>query len=135
MRERVFSLCLLALMMMLVTGCSDDRSVYYSTVARPTTINLYDSNSGNILWTKAIPVQHRLEMDFDRKDEDEGVSISGKPATTLTWKLCRDGQDEAVEREELALPGTDLYVGVIYRPGPEYPDGKPPEPLISNPKK
>lgn len=134
MSARLFAFCLLAATLLSV-GCSNDRHVFHSTVGQPTTIHLVDSHSGNVLWTKPIPAQHRLELDMDRKDENETMSVKGKPATRVHWKLYEDGKGEFIEREIMDLPGTPLFIDVEYRPGPEYPDGKPPEPIVSHPKK
>lgn len=106
----------------LLTACSQDKHVYYSSVDRPTNVTVYDPYADKPLWIKEIPVGQTLEIDFDRSDEKEWQSVTLKPADQLTWNLYQgDTNDNLVASDRVRLPGTPVMIKVSYRPSPEYP--------------
>jgi len=116
-----------------VTACASlDRATYESTVDLPTTITIEDPYTHHVYWGMEIPVSRSLTVDLDRAGDFEFFRVSGKPATSLHWKLTGPGKDES---GSLALPGTPVIVVVSYRPSPEYPAGytgpRPGEPGVS----
>lgn len=116
---RLLTLAFAAWASVLLTACaSTDRSTYESTVNLPTTITVEDPYTHHVYWGMEIPVGRALTIDLDRSGDFEWFSVSGRPATSLNWKLTGPGKDES---GSLALPGTPVVVVVSYRPSPEYP--------------
>ena len=56
------------------------------------------------------------------------------PATTMRWRVRRIGDDDEIDRGELALSGLPLTMKVAYRPAPELPGESPPAgPEVNDP--
>lgn len=107
-----------------LTACASvDQYVFYSRVDRPATVTLYDPLGDKPLWTKDIPVGSHLQIDLNRRDENELASINTeKAATKMSWWLYGpDSDTEPVESNEMPLSGTPVVLKVTYRPSPEYP--------------
>ena len=109
-----------------LTGCSQDRHVFISTVNLPTTVTLYDPLADQSVWSKDIPVGQKLVLDLDREGEEELFSVSGHPATMLTWELYDLDSSEPLVEDQMALPGVPIVIKVSYRPSPEYAPGYTP---------
>lgn len=107
--------------LMLAACSSQDKHIFYSSPDRPTTLMVYDAIADKALWVKEIPVGQTLELDFDRNGEDESHEISGRPATSLQWRLYLDPDGDPIEDERVELPGSPVLMKVSYRPGPESP--------------
>ncbi len=111
----------------LSSGCSDDTHEFRSSVDLPTTVALHDAARDRTLWTKDIPVEHRLVLDLDRQGENELAEISMRPGTQAKWELFGPpNMKTPVGSDTIALPGTPVMIKVSYRPSPEFP----PEPAL-----
>ncbi len=99
-----------------------DRHVYESTVQLPTNVAVVEPYSGEVLWSMEVPVEHKLTLDFSRKNEAEPASVSGHPATSMSWKLSGARKESG----KVSLPGTPVGMKVSYRQAPEFPEGRGP---------
>lgn len=136
-RRRLLGLALTGSASLLLAACASvDSSTYESSVNLPTTITVEDPYTHHVYWGMDIPVGRALTIDLDRSGDFEWFSVSGRPATSLNWKLTGPGKDES---GSLALPGTPVVVVVSYRPSPEYPADytgpRPGQPGIARPEK
>ncbi len=109
---------------------STDRYEYASTPNLPTNIKLVDAYSGDVFWEREIPVGQTLIINLDRKGEMELLSVSGRPATKVTWKIYGPDLNKPLEKGQKELPGIPVMLKVGYRPAPEYPaDYSPSKPV------
>lgn len=104
-----------------LTGCSQDRQTFSSTVFRPLTISVRDQVSKQIVWDYDIPVHHRLVVDFARPGDAPPFKLGRGPADRMTWKLIDDTSGKAVEKGVAALTGLPVILEASVRPGPELP--------------
>lgn len=124
-----FRLMLLAAVLFILPACSSaDEHVFRSTIDVPKTITIYDSMRKTELWSKAIPVEHRLVLDFEREGDVPLMKSSLKPAETMKWSLYATNQDDPVEEGVETMPGTPIIMKMTIRPAPEFP--APPAPVI-----
>ncbi len=121
---------------LLVTGCSpdhyafkssryslisDDRYEFESTPYLPATVKLKETHSGTVLWHYDIPVNSVLVVDLDAEGDIEMSSVSGRPATSMTWMLYGSKRGEPTDKGEMTLQGMPVMLETSYRPGPELP--------------
>ena len=108
-------------------ACSQDKHTFISTSSLPTTVQIKDAYSENIIWMKEIPVGHKLVLDFDRPLEIEPLWANMQPATKMQWKLFEVRTDlkrwTVLEKHKVELPGTQIIMKVTYRKAPEFPPG------------
>jgi len=124
----------LTLLMVVLTysmvGCTAaDKHVFVSTVHRPTSIALVDTNANEAVWEMDIPVNHMLELDFEGTDRQQ-ADASGAPSW-VNWKLYRVDDQPVnvgekrhgvlVTRDKIDLTGRRIRMQVNYRPAPEMP--------------
>jgi len=70
------------------TGCSQDRHVYRSTRLSPKSISIVSLETGKTLWTKDVPVSHQLLIDFSRDGKGgEEWGSANVPADEMDWEL------------------------------------------------
>jgi len=86
-----FSTALLATfclsVVLIVTGCSQDRHVYRSTALAPKSVSLISIETGNTLWTKNVPIGEQLLLDFSRNGKGgEEYSSPNTPADEVIWE-------------------------------------------------
>ncbi len=120
-------LMLLAVMLVGLGGCSfsADRQVFESTQTQPTNVAVIDTTQDRVLWRMEVPVEHKVELDFDRPGlEREATRISQLPATSMTWKLypiAKPYSDpnlrvgEAIAHGEVQLTGNPVRMQINYR--------------------
>ncbi len=128
------SLCLFSLL--LQSGCSHDhyafksaryslastdRYEFQSTPYLPTTVKLKETHSGTVLWHYDIPANNVLLVDLDTQGDVELASVSGRPATKMTWKLYGVNRGEPTDKGDMTLQGMPVMLEVSHRPGPELP--------------
>lgn len=124
-------LALLGLAVCLQIGCqaaSFDIHTFTSTVNHPVTVNLIASQTGGaILWSKEVPVNHRLRVDLNTKGDIPMVKVDPqRPATGMSWTLS-DLYGSRLESGRMDLPGVPVYLQTQMRPSPEFPaDFTPP---------
>lgn len=123
MQIRILSKFLfLALAVSLFAACSSkDQHTFRSTIDVPKTVTVYDTFRKTELWSRAIPVNHRLMLDFDRKGDMPPFKASLEPAQTMKWKLYADGVDKPIEEGVETMPGVPIIMKVKVRPAPEFP--------------
>ncbi len=124
----------LTLLMVVLTysmvGCTAaDKHVFVSTVHRPTSLALVDTNANEAVWEMDIPVNHMLELDFEGTDRQQ-ADASGAPSW-VNWKLYRVDDQPVnvgekrhgvlVMRDKIDLTGRRIRMQVNYRPAPEVP--------------
>ncbi len=126
--------CLLLLAFLVPAGCdsyafnnersswaSTDKYEFDSTIYRPVTITLQETYSKSTIWKKEIPPGDALVIDLDRKGENELVSISGNPATSVKWWLYGPDRGEPIAKGSKTLSGMPVRLVYNIRPAPEYP--------------
>ncbi len=87
-RRRLLTPIVLAAVLLLSVGCSQDRHVFRSTAIQPKSVSLVSVQSGQTLWTKDIPVGQQLLLDFSRNGKGgEEYSSPNIPADTVQWEL------------------------------------------------
>ena len=107
---------------LVMTACSQDRDVHYSTVYLPITIEVFDPGTATVIWKMDVPVQHKLIMDFNRTDDIEFAGVDpDKPATSFRWSLIRTRGGKRVDHGRVQLQGVPVLKRISYRPAPEYP--------------
>jgi hypothetical protein len=98
-----------------IAACSEDKHLFYSSIGRPTHIELYDTVADRVIWEKHIPIEHTLELDLDREGEpEEWKKVEDKPATNMTWKLYKDLDEDPIASEEVDLSGSRVMIRVSY---------------------
>lgn len=128
---RALTLMLAVTMILSAMGCSTkDKHVFVSTVYQPTTLTLLDTYRSQSVWEMDIPVNHKLELDFDNKPSGQTADAAGSPSW-VNWKLYRvDDQSTdtgrrhhsvLVDSDRVDLTGTKILMKVNYRPSPEMP--------------
>ncbi len=141
--NRTFSL-LLALTLALTTfGCSNNKHTFVSTVHRPTTVSLLDTNQNQSVWEMDIPVNHHLELALDNSNST--LAESGAPSWA-DWRLYRSDNQPVnvggkhkgtlVRSDRIDLTGTQVRIGVHIRPAPEMPGSlsAAPVPVMDTPE-
>jgi len=107
--------------LVVASGCANDRRVFNSTPTLPLNYTLVETASGQTIWSIQVPVQHRLVVDFDRVGEIEIAHVSGQPATVMHWRLYSTHPWRLVDSGKIPLQGTAVMQKISYRPGPELP--------------
>lgn len=115
------------LSVMLLTGCwedvSIDRHTFRSTPHLPATVVLMDTTNGEEFWKMDVPVCMRLQLDFSRKPEIEGMVYNRNPASELTWSLMPDDTDKVIDQGQCFFDGCRPFLmKVRYREAPETRD-------------
>lgn len=110
-----------------LTGCSASRNEhsFKSESHLPTTLQITDALSGNVIWAMNIPVGDRLTVDFDRPNDVEFIKNAHEPPTLMKWKLyhiATGWQSHPYKTGSLDL-NSRVVMKVSYRPTPEYPLG------------
>lgn len=109
-----------------LSACSEDRQVIHSTVFVPKTYTIrqlgVDQATG-IIWTKDIPVQHKLNVRLTNKGDAPPFTIKKYSATLLTWKLINVRTKVVVGKGIVPLPGVAMLQEITIRESPEYPPG------------
>lgn len=114
-RRQILPATVLGLAALLLTACaSQDKHVFESTDHLPATVTVVDTTTDQTLWSRDVPPQHKLVMDFDRDGEVEFFKVTGKPATSLRYTL-KDAKGKTIESETVQLPGTSLLIKPIYQ--------------------
>lgn len=90
--KRTLGLMLLSLALLQgATGCrySEDRHVYESTYMSPKSVFVQEKLSKKTVFSKEIPPQHILVVEFDGKADGWGeiVALDSGYATSLRWEL------------------------------------------------
>lgn len=118
----------LTLAAMFSVGCSRDRHEFHSTPELPTSVALTDPRSREVVWSRDIPVGHRLVVDLDREGESELTGVKAHlPATRVKWKLYRtvgaDGKpdDSKIDEGQDELRAASLLMRVRYREAEKAP--------------
>lgn len=113
------NLLLVAAMLMTVAlgGCSQDKHEFVSTPELPTTVSLVNAlRPTEVIWSKEVPVGHKLVLDFDREGEVEWAKVENLPATHLSWKIEQTGGDkDEIEKGEMPLSGDPIQIRASYR--------------------
>jgi hypothetical protein len=112
-----------------LAGCSQNKHVFKSTPELPTTVQVTDALSGNVIWAMDVPVNEELSLDFDRSYNVELFKNAHEPPNSMTWKLfhIRSGWQVAPYKfGRVRLDGVRAMMKVTYRPTPEYPPGYTP---------
>ncbi|MCE9591614.1 MAG: hypothetical protein K8S99_13945 [Planctomycetes bacterium] len=116
---------LLALLLALpACSYSEDKHTFKSTIDIPKTVSVYDSMRNTELWSKAIPVQHKLILHFKREGDISAMKVQLKPAETMSWELYADGVDDPIEKGLEEMPRTPIMIKMVVRPAPEFPPAK-----------
>ena len=105
-----------------LSGCSEDKQVFHSTIFLPTSVSVKDLVSKEIIWNKAIPVEHTLTMDFDQSGDFPPLSQKKGPATTMRWWIKNTNTGRKVEGDLLKLPGVPVMIERTHRTIPELPE-------------
>ncbi len=110
-----------------LTGCSASRNEhsFKSEPHLPTTLQLTDALSGNVIWAMNIPVGDRLTVDFDRPNDVEFIKNAHEPPSLMKWKLyhiATGWQSHPYKTGKVDL-NSRVVMKVSYRPTPEYPPG------------
>ena len=132
MLKQVRSCAALALILLSLGACSQDKHVFVSTMFVPLTLELEDQRTHENIWKKDIPVDYKLVVDFDRPTEFEPIWANMEPATVMHWRLYEVRTDsdswfaDPNEEGQLDLPGTPIMMRVSVRPSPEYKPGYKP---------
>jgi len=123
MQIRILSkFLLLALAVSVFPACSSkDQHSFRSTIDVPKTVTVYDTFRKTELWSRAIPVNHTLKLDFDREGDMPPFKVSLEPASTMKWELYANGVDKPVEEGVETMPGVPIIMKVQVRPAPEFP--------------
>ena len=111
---KIHSLALSMGLALSIAACSEDKHLFYSSIDRPTHITLYDTVADKPVWEKHIPVGQTLELDLDRRGETEWQKVENKPATSFTWNLYKDLEDDPIAGERLPLSGSPILIKVSY---------------------
>jgi biopolymer transport protein ExbD len=98
---------------------SNDEEVYQSTVGRPTTVQIQDAFTHQVLWTKDIPPEFSLEVDFEHEGGVRYMSIDPHPPTSFHWEMD-NSDEEMIDEGDMPLPNTPVVVAQVIRPRPEY---------------
>lgn len=110
-----------------LVGCSASRNEhsFKSESHLPTTLQITDAMSGNVVWAMDVPVGDRLTVDFNRPHNVEFIKNAHEPPTSMGWKLYHI--DTAWQTQPYKTGNLDLSSRVVmkvsYRPSPEYPPG------------
>lgn len=113
-RTLLLTACLWALV--LATGCSRDRHVFRSTALTQKSVSVVSQQTGDTLWTKDIPVNQQLLLDFDRNGRGRELYASPNiPATGMAWELWSG--DAIVEYGSKRKGGRKLDSGKVKLPG------------------
>lgn len=106
---------LIALVAALSVGCSRDRHEFYSTPELPTSVALTDPRTREVVWSKDIPVGHRMVVDLDREGESELTGVKANlPATRVKWKLYRTvGPDGRPDKEKIDEGQDEIRAGSL----------------------
>jgi biopolymer transport protein ExbD len=106
----------------LLAGChaSNDEEVYQSTVGRPTTVQVQDAFTHAVLWSKDVPPECSLEVDFLHENGTRYLKTDPHPPIGFNWALNSPGGED-LETGDMDLPGTPVIVAQVIRPRPEYP--------------
>jgi len=105
-----------------LSGCSEDKQVFHSTIFLPTSVSVKDLVSKEIIWNKAIPVEHTLTMDFDQSGDFPPLSQKKGSATTMRWWIKNTNTGRKVEGDLLKLPGIPVMIERTHRTIPELPE-------------
>ena len=105
-----------------LSGCSEDKQVFHSTIFLPTSVSVKDLVSKETIWNKAIPVEHTLIMDFDQSGDFPPFSQKKGPATTMRWWIKNTNTGKKVEGDLLKLPGVPVMIERTHRTIPELPE-------------
>jgi hypothetical protein len=111
-------LALLLAALCLAACASQDIHIYESTDQLPTTVTIIDTTTHETVWSKPVPLRHRLEVDLDREGENEFIQVSGRPATSMHFRL-KDAGGHTVESGDVTLPGRALLIKPVYDRKPE----------------
>lgn len=137
--RRCSTILLIAILSTLVVGCSQDRFTYKSTELLPVSLSVVDTRSDEVIWSRDIPVRHKMVVDFDGAVDILGVYTDKRPAKKMTWKLLDIDTDQKIETGIVDLDSTIPMLKVDYRQAPEFagdllqPRPAPAEPLIALP--
>ncbi|MEM8737815.1 MAG: hypothetical protein AAGG38_04965 [Planctomycetota bacterium] len=113
---RPFSALACAAVLLLAVGCSQDRHVFRSTALAPKSVSLVSVETGNTLWTKNVPPNQQLLLDFSRGGRGfEEYSSPDVPADEVKWQLwsldattrfgTRRNGGKVLDRGSETLPG------------------------------
>jgi hypothetical protein len=90
---------------------SQDRHVFESVHHERMSIQLVDASTGEELWRMPVPPGYKLVIDLDRKGESEVFRVSGRPATSMRWRLYdQDRPNAALEDGRINLPGVPVVL-------------------------
>ena len=121
------SLLALTLSTLGLVGChaSQDRQQIHSTRQHPANVTIVDTVHDRVLWRMQVPVDHQLELDFQRPGADRArVRLGEGPATEVAWGVepIDGGPIDAdlvpeglINSGQLKLPGNPVRVQVEHR--------------------
>ena len=101
---------------------SEDRYIYTSTEWMPWTVNVVDTVSNQVVWSKEVPVGAKLVMRFhDPLPSEDLQSPSTEYPVRLEWDLW-PADKEWGDPQQIAWVTKSRRLDPILRPVPEAPD-------------
>lgn len=100
-----------------MTGCVENAQVYESTELFPTSVDLVDVRSKEVVWTMDIPVRHKLKMEFWH---ETGIATKWQAPTKVVCRLyTTDFYSKTIYKKTIPLD-IPVLVTVRHRSVPEY---------------
>ena len=100
-----------------MVGCVENTQSYESTELYPTSIDLVDIRSKEVIWTMDVPVRHKLELEFWH---ERGIATKWQPPTKVVYRLYPMGSYRKMTYESSIPLNIPVLVKVRHRPAPEY---------------
>ena len=116
----------MVLSLLATAGCqsSQDRQLIHSTREHPANVTVIDTLRDRTLWRMEVPVDHQLELDFDRPGAGRQYVGRESPATEMGWRVDSIGTGPSdpslvpeglIRSGQLPLTGNPVRVQVNYR--------------------
>lgn len=97
---------------------SNDKYTYVSTAHAPQTVSIIDTRSGEVIWSRDVPVDQQLNLRFVRDANKDNPS---RP-DTMKYAVTDAGKLFGRLTDEITVPPADSRrIDVEMRKGPEFP--------------
>ena len=97
-------------------GCASvDQHAFVSTETRPVNVALLATGQDQTLWEMQVPINHRLVVKLNRRDEAELFATSGRPADHMLWSLYEQDAPRRVANGDVELGGIPTRLYITYR--------------------